>query len=174
MCAAARALGQVLQGGDRLLLDGPMGAGKTTFVRALAEGLGVFRPARVRSPTFNICLQHAGSRPLAHVDLFRLGSDGAGEGTVPEAAFESLGLDDLLDPRQPSPPVVVIEWAGLLREPPDDRLAIRLTPLDDPQRRAITVEATGPRSEARLDAWARQLADAIGLAQPGGPFVRKA
>ncbi|MCA9715891.1 MAG: tRNA (adenosine(37)-N6)-threonylcarbamoyltransferase complex ATPase subunit type 1 TsaE, partial [Myxococcales bacterium] len=60
LTARARALGRALQGGEVLLLDGPMGAGKTTFTRALAEGLGVDDPRQVRSPTFALCVEHPG------------------------------------------------------------------------------------------------------------------
>ena len=73
MCAWGEALGADLRGGDVVLLRGPMGAGKTTLVRAIARGLGVARPDRVRSPTFAVCMIHAGPIELVHVDLFRLG-----------------------------------------------------------------------------------------------------
>src|SRR5687767_2656579 len=67
--------GGAIDEGPVLLFHGPMGAGKTTFTRALAEGLGVARPDRVCSPTFTLCMVHVGtpgSPTLVHVDLFRL------------------------------------------------------------------------------------------------------
>ncbi|MFT4157277.1 MAG: tRNA (adenosine(37)-N6)-threonylcarbamoyltransferase complex ATPase subunit type 1 TsaE [Microbacterium sp.] len=89
------AVGSTLEAGDLLILTGPLGAGKTTFTRGLAEGLGVRGP--VQSPTFVIARTHpslVGRAPLVHVDAYRLGS-----------ADE---LDDLdLDLARS---VIVIEW----------------------------------------------------------------
>jgi tRNA threonylcarbamoyladenosine biosynthesis protein TsaE len=66
-----RAIGEVAQAGDRFLLEGPFGAGKTTFVQGLAQGLGVTTP--VGSPSFVIETQYASGRlVLYHVDLYRL------------------------------------------------------------------------------------------------------
>ena len=70
MRALGRALGHVAQAGDRFLLEGPFGAGKTTFVQGLAEGLGVMGP--VGSPSFVIETQYRGRLTLYHVDLYRL------------------------------------------------------------------------------------------------------
>ena len=153
--AAARALGALLRPGDVVLLDGPMGAGKTTFTRALAEGLEVDRPGRVRSPTFNLCLLHPGPRPLAHVDLFRL-AESEGPGPVPlSAAFEALGLDELADGALGDHSVLVVEWAQLWADPPPDRLRVelRLQPHEITER-TLVAEACGERSAAVLEAWA--------------------
>jgi tRNA threonylcarbamoyladenosine biosynthesis protein TsaE len=65
-----RAMGRVAQPGDRFLLEGPFGAGKTTFVQGLAEGLEVNTP--VGSPSFVIETQYRGRLVLYHVDLYRL------------------------------------------------------------------------------------------------------
>jgi tRNA threonylcarbamoyladenosine biosynthesis protein TsaE len=68
-------IGRMLVPGDVLVLTGPLGAGKTTFTRGLAEGLGVRGP--VQSPTFVIARTHpslVGGAPLVHVDAYRLGS----------------------------------------------------------------------------------------------------
>jgi tRNA threonylcarbamoyladenosine biosynthesis protein TsaE len=70
MRALGRALGRAAQAGDRFLLEGPFGAGKTTFVQGLAEGLDVRTP--VSSPSFVIEHQHSGRLMLYHVDLYRL------------------------------------------------------------------------------------------------------
>jgi tRNA threonylcarbamoyl adenosine modification protein YjeE len=95
------ALGETLEAGDLLILTGPLGAGKTTFTRGLAEGLGVRGP--VQSPTFVIARTHpslVGRAPLVHVDAYRLGSGDE--------------LDDLdLDLARS---VVVIEWGRGLAE----------------------------------------------------------
>jgi tRNA threonylcarbamoyladenosine biosynthesis protein TsaE len=64
------ALGAVAQAGDRFLLEGPFGAGKTTFVQGLARGLGV--ETAIGSPSFVIETQYRGRLRLYHIDLYRL------------------------------------------------------------------------------------------------------
>ena len=173
--AAARALGTRLQPGDVLGLSGAVGAGKTTFTRALARGLGVDRPDRVCSPTFNLCLIHPGRVPLVHVDLYRL----AGEGS--HAGFEALGLDALLDMMDDDGSVelelrrgvLVIEWiellldagvldAGVLDTPVLSgslRLAFERPPGQDDVRRIEAVPGN-ERYETRLRAWQSELVSA--------------
>lgn len=94
--AVGRALAARLTDGSILLLQGDLGAGKTAFVRGVAEGLGI-EPAEVSSPTFTIVQEYRGGRlPLHHVDLYRL---------APREVDE-LGLDDLTL----EPGVTAIEW----------------------------------------------------------------
>ena len=95
--AVAARLGARLAPGDLVVLDGPLGAGKTVFVRGLAAGRGL-APEVVRSPTF--VLHHVyGSPPsLHHLDLYRLG---------PGAGIALLDLDTLLE----SAPAAV-EWGS--------------------------------------------------------------
>jgi len=164
LCEAARALGAALQPGDLVLLSGPMGAGKTTFTRALAVGLGVARPDRVRSPTFNICLLHAGPKPLAHIDLYRLAETGGSpESSVGASAFEALGLESLVEASDVDEQshVVIVEWGALWRDPPRARLDVTLA-LPGPTHRDLSIVAHGPRHQARLSAWATALGTAIG------------
>ena len=88
-------IGEQLQPGDLLVLTGPLGAGKTTFTRGLAEGLGVRGP--VQSPTFVLARTHpslVGGAPLVHVDAYRLSS---------AAELDDLDIDFARS-------VVVIEW----------------------------------------------------------------
>ncbi len=123
--AAAERLAGRLRRGDLLLLTGPLGAGKTTFVRGLARGLGV--AGLVQSPTFQLLRTHPGDLPLAHVDLYRL-----------EAAAElaDLGLEDHLEAG-----VVVIEWGDRLEGLPAARRGtVALEQLDPGRRRLRIVE----------------------------------
>lgn len=106
-----------LRAGDLLLLEGPLGAGKTTFVRGLARGLG--STADVMSPTFQLVRVYLGRLQLAHVDLFRLDA-GAG--------LDDLALDELLDQG-----VVVVEWGDRLPAAPGRR--ITLEAVDESTRR---------------------------------------
>lgn len=157
LAVRGHALGRCLRAGDVVLLDGPMGAGKTTLTRAIARGLGVDHPERVQSPTFTLCMVHRGRVPLVHVDLFRLGDDD--DPAIGGAAgFDSLGLDDMLEGAGLAGEDVgpghalVVEWGTRWRPPPADRLTLALSPTS-PDRRDLTAVAWGPRSAALLAAW---------------------
>lgn len=154
----AAVLGGLLQPGDVLTLVGAMGAGKTTFTQALATSLGIARPQRVCSPTFNICLVHEGPVPLVHIDLFRLGESAGLDDHSP--AFGALGLEDLLERAAESTPistrggVVVIEWADLWAAETFERLEIRLQrPFGEADRRDIEVVPHGEPYSQRVEAW---------------------
>lgn len=142
LCAWAERLGARLRGGDVVLLVGQMGAGKTTFTRALARGLGVARPDRVCSPTFNLRVEHRGPRPLVHVDLCRFVELGPADAT-PIAALEALGLDEV-DPNA----VLVVEWADAWTHPPSEHLRIELRIGVLADRRDVAVSGSGPATEA--------------------------
>ena len=104
MRAFGAALGRVAVAGDRFLLDGPFGVGKTTFVQGLAAGLGVTEP--ISSPSFVLEQQHHGRLPLYHIDLFRLGR-------LEPALLDELEEDLFGDG------VAAVEWPELL--PPEIR-----------------------------------------------------
>ncbi len=99
--AEGERVGRTLQRGDLLLLVGPLGAGKTTFVRGLARGAG--STDAVASPTFVLVRNYRGRVPLAHVDMYRLDR-------APE--LRDLGIDELLDEG-----AVVVEWGDRLEAP---------------------------------------------------------
>ena len=97
-----RQFGEQITGGEILLLSGPLGAGKTVFVKGLAAALGI-DPQEVTSPSFTLVNPYDGKFPLFHVDLYRLD-----EGP---AAAHAVDLDELLGDERA---VVVIEWAERL------------------------------------------------------------
>jgi tRNA threonylcarbamoyladenosine biosynthesis protein TsaE len=115
--AEGERIGRELGPGDLLLLVGPLGAGKTTFVRGLARGIG--SDDLVASPTFVLVRNYHGRLPLAHVDLYRLDH-------APE--LRDLGLDELLDQG-----AVVVEWGDRL-EAPNARV-ISIEPMGGDRRR---------------------------------------
>lgn len=108
----ARALAARLGPGAVVLLYGDLGAGKTVFVKGLADGLGV-DPGEVTSPTFTLVHEYAGGRlPLLHLDLYRL---------------ERTELDEVgLDPDAAARGVVVVEWAERLARVPPAAWIVRL------------------------------------------------
>lgn len=95
-------LGSQLNGGEIVLLDGPLGAGKTVFVKGIASSLGI-DPEEVTSPSFTLVNPYAARFPFFHIDLYRLD-----EGF---AAAHAVDLEELIaDARA----VIIIEWAERL------------------------------------------------------------
>lgn len=123
--ALGRALAAGLRGGELLLFRGDLGAGKTTFCRGLAQGLGVEEP--VSSPTFAIVNHYRGRIPLAHFDAWRI------EG--PED-LETAGFYDYLE----AGAVVAVEWGDKIL-PWLDEPAIEITIKQiSPREREILIE----------------------------------
>ncbi len=124
-------LGTQLRAGDLILLNGPLGAGKTVLVQGIGAALGF---NEVTSPTFVISRIHKGVLSLIHVDAYRL----------LESGNAALYLDDLdLDtPRESA--VTVIEWGGAeSARLSDDRLEIDID--RSAEDRVLTIRAVGPR-----------------------------
>jgi tRNA threonylcarbamoyladenosine biosynthesis protein TsaE len=138
MMRFGQSLGELLEAGDVVILDGPLGAGKTTLTKGLAIGLGVTDP--ITSPTYVISHAHQGPRAsLVHVDAYRLGS---------HLEFDDLDLDADLDAS-----VTVVEWGegraeGLVEEP----LYVRITPEDVGDVRQLTLQGSGARWTAVVHA----------------------
>jgi len=136
-------LGELAEPGDLYLLTGPLGAGKTTLIQGIAQGLGV--QDSVRSPTFVLMACYRGRFPLYHLDLYRLED-------LSEAL--DLGLEEYLEGEG----LLVVEWAERAREVfPAHRLHITLEPIGEQERRLL-LQAEGERYEALLDRLGPRLA----------------
>ncbi len=129
---AARVASQV-RPGDAILLEGPLGAGKSEFARAFLRSITANPALEVPSPTFTLVQTYDSPRgPIHHFDLWRL--DGP-------AALEELGWDELRRD------IVLVEW-------PD-----RLADLAPPDALTIRLAHAGPDArDAEIDGWAGRLA----------------
>lgn len=124
--ALGRDLARSLGEGSVVLLSGDLGAGKTAFVRGLAEGLGI-DPHQVSSPTFTLIQEYRGGRlPLHHVDLYRLRS----------TEVEDLGLDELTLEGG----VTAIEWPDRLSGSFPDAVRVRIE-YGEGDARSIEIES---------------------------------
>ncbi len=138
-----RSLGPLLFPGAVIALIGPLGAGKTHFVRAVAEGLDVRNPAAVNSPTFVLIQEYPARLPIYHFDAYRLKD---------WRAFQDLGTDEYFR----GDGVCLVEWADKVPEAmPSERLDIRIVPLDA-NRRRFEIATIGERYESLLKSWMSQ------------------
>jgi len=129
-------LGRALQIGDVIALTGPLGAGKTTFVQGLAQGLGVPVERHVASPTFALVNEHPGRIDFVHVDFYRIRSP---------AELPELGIEEAYDRA-----ATAIEWAERFPDwLPDDNLHLVLEVAEDGAR-VLRAQSSGPRSQALL------------------------
>jgi tRNA threonylcarbamoyladenosine biosynthesis protein TsaE len=155
--AVGRRLGELLRPGDLVTLAGPFGAGKTTLVQGIGEGLGI--EEHLTSPSFALVNEYlpaeTGARlPLFHFDLYRL--DGA-------AAALDLGLDDYLSRGG----ATAVEWPEAAAPAlPVDRLDLELSL--DGDARLIALLAGGPRSAALRAALLASAGPAAAPARAGG------
>ena len=125
--AIASALAADLKPGAVLLVSGNLGAGKTAFVRGLAEGLGV-DPGEVSSPTFTLVHEYRGGRlTLYHVDLYRLD----------RAATDDLGLEEL----GVADGILAIEWPDRLTHSLDGARHVSIEIIDDTTR-SISIDGS--------------------------------
>jgi tRNA threonylcarbamoyladenosine biosynthesis protein TsaE len=134
MRGLGRRLAPLLRAGDLVVLSGGLGAGKTTLVQGLGEGLDVRGP--VTSPTFVIARVHpslCGGPPLVHVDAYRIGD---------LAEVDDLDLDATL-----ADSVTVVEWGeGKVEGLTEDRLELRIDRTSDAdETRTVTVTGVGAR-----------------------------
>lgn len=133
MRALAERVAAASRAGDLIILDGDLGAGKTTFVQGLGAALGVSEP--ITSPTFVIARVYLGSVvDLVHVDAYRLGS--------------ALELDDLDLDADIDASVTVVEWGtGKVEQLVPDHLVIHIARSDatDDEVRTVEFHGTGAR-----------------------------
>ena len=125
--AVARELAARLTAGTVLLLSGDLGAGKTAFVRGLAQGLGV-DPEEVSSPTFTLVHEYRGGRlTLFHADLYRL----------ERADTEDLGLEDA----DVAAGILAVEWPERLGRPITGATSISIEVAGENERRIVVGSA---------------------------------
>ena len=131
MFALGARLGSKLKAGDLILLNGPLGAGKTLLTQGIGSAFGI---TGITSPTFVISRVHQGTMPLIHVDAYRLLIDGQA----------NLYLDDLDLDSAISDSVTVIEWGGAeAARLSDQRLEINIDRSDE--IRQVTSIGVGDR-----------------------------
>ncbi|CAB4565974.1 MAG: tRNA (adenosine(37)-N6)-threonylcarbamoyltransferase complex ATPase subunit type 1 TsaE [Actinobacteria bacterium] len=126
MFALGKRIGGLVRGGDLILLNGPLGAGKTLLVQGIGAALGF---TEVTSPTFVISRTHKGPLPLIHVDVYRLL-----EGDRAAAFLDDLDLDSAAESA-----VTVIEWGG--------QESARLSD----ERLEITIDRSGETREVSIN-----------------------
>lgn len=137
-CRLAADLAAVLPARAWVTLSGDLGAGKTTFVKAVAAAVGI-DPAEVVSPTFGLVHEHAsGDRRLIHADMYRL---------VDPDDLREIGWEDLAI----GPGWRLVEWPErIARHLPVDRLDVMIDILS-PVARRLRFTAAGPDHAAALD-----------------------
>ena len=130
-------LGRLVRGGECIMLVGDVGAGKTTFTKGLAVGMGI--DDTVQSPTFTINRTYDAPTGLhlSHYDFYRLDDPG-------------IMMDELSETLQ-SDSVVVIEWGDVVTDIiPSDSIIITFTALSDTER-SCDVQAGGSHSQTVLE-----------------------
>lgn len=120
----AQKFGQSLKGGEVILMQGDLGAGKTTFIRGMALGLGIDDPGEVSSPSYTLVNEYVGEKTLIHADLYRLNDD--------QEVIE-LALEDQLDENT----VFAIEWGEKLPDEFGRMIRLRFEITGDESRRII-------------------------------------
>lgn len=136
----AENLGKLVQPRDVILLEGDLGAGKTTFTKGLATGIGIKQV--VKSPTYTIIREYTKGRlPLYHMDVYRL----------EEAGSDGMGLEEYFY----GDGVSVVEWSKYIAdELPKNYLLVQIDKTGEYlQNRTFSIEAVGERYEKLLLDW---------------------
>jgi len=133
--AFGQRLAQHLFPGAVVALIGPLGAGKTHLVRAIAEGLGIANPDVVNSPTFVLIQEYQARLAIYHFDAYRLAS---------EREFADLGVHEYFD----GDGICLVEWADKVPTClPKERLEIRIT-ITGSETRRLEIVGIGAKYEA--------------------------
>lgn len=144
--ALAALLATLLEPKDVLLLEGNLGAGKTTFTKGIAKGLGI--ESVIKSPTYTLIREYTkGKLPLYHMDVYRLEDVGG----------DDLGFEEYIYGNG----VSVIEWAAFIKdELPDSYLTIKLVPTGEFfEGRDITFEPNGEHYEQLVEKFQKQASE---------------
>ncbi|MBS3917564.1 MAG: tRNA (adenosine(37)-N6)-threonylcarbamoyltransferase complex ATPase subunit type 1 TsaE [Deltaproteobacteria bacterium] len=132
-----KTIGSSLQAGDVVALMGELGAGKTQFIKGLAQGSGVARSAYVSSPSFTLINEYKGKTPFYHIDLYRLKE---------EKEAEELGLEEYFLGEG----ITAVEWADRIPSLlPAEFLRVQIH-YTGRQARSIELAAKGERYEQLL------------------------
>ena len=143
-CALADRLGDILQVGDCITLQGDLGAGKTTFARRLitqlcADEVGVISPTFTLLQTYDVVLRDGKPTTIWHYDLYRL---------YDEEEVRELGLDDALEKG-----IALIEWPELVaHQLPEQRIAIVIDFGEHPSGRDIHFSSVGDTQQRLMEA----------------------
>ena len=131
-----RSLGALLEKGMVVALNGELGAGKTTLVKAIAAELGIPRED-VRSPSYTLINEYEGRLPVYHFDLYRL---------IDSSELYDLGYDEYLEGEG----ISIVEWADAIADAlPSEYLSIKIEIVSDNER-GFTITAAGKRYETLL------------------------
>ena len=129
-------LGKLLEPGQVVALQGPLGAGKTALIRGIARGLGVTEP--VTSPTYTIVNEYSTGRvPLFHFDMYRLSG--------PEDLFD-IGWEDYLD----RDGVCVVEWSERVLDALEQPVSVCIEKLERENARKITIKGEAANADFSL------------------------
>lgn len=132
-----RGIGKRLKAGDVVAIRGPLGAGKTTLVKGVAEGLG-FDGERVSSPTFTLIHEYTGRKKIYHIDWYRLRSVKGADALAASECFSAQAVS-------------LVEWAERGRNLlPKERLDVTLSHRGQ-DRRSLRILAKGKRPQALLE-----------------------
>src|SRR5690625_1396991 len=114
----AKKLGQHLEAGNVITLEGQLGTGKTVFAKGIARGLGI--EDQITSPTFTMIKEYEGEIPLYHMDVYRL-----------EHSEEDLGFPEYFYGNG----VTIVEWAQFIADYlPEERLQVKINYIDENMR----------------------------------------
>ena len=139
-------LGELLQPGSVVGLEGDLGAGKTCFIKGIARGSSGVPESDVTSPTFAILHEYTGPVPVYHFDAYRLESSDD---------LEAVGFDDYVY----GDGIVVVEWADRITDAlPDECLYMKIEVMDE-QRRRFECRAFGRRYDMVLRSFQTAVSD---------------